>query len=627
MLRAQTLAAIRGGDTLFQNVSLTIRVGDRVALVGPNGAGKTTLLGFLSGETEPDSGRVSLDDGEMMIFLHQEERAGDGLVWEEVTSGIGPILALEEELAVLSGRLDEPAAYERWAEAEEEFGRIGGYDYRHRVEEALMGLGLAQETWERPARELSGGQQTRVALARALVARPDILLLDEPTNHLDTDAVAWLTDHLSRSRSGVIIVSHDPGFLDQTTESTAVLDEHTLRVYPAPYERAMALRQAEKDRLTALAEAAVERKTTDEAFIQRFRAGSRAAQAKSRERQLERRLEKEAPLLERAEANRKVAPVAIRLGAGSGGGETLVRTAPLGIGYGDTPVVRTAPLTLERGQKIVISGPNGAGKSTLLKTLAGELAPIEGRVRWDERTRAAYYAQGHEGLDRDATVLETVVGDRALDTTRVRATLVRFGFAADEIGKRVGVLSGGEKSRLALARLALTEANLLLLDEPTNHLDPSTRAVLLDVLTHFGGAIVVTSHDEELLERLGATTWSIADGVLAADGRLPRADDVVDPHLSGWGVAAGTIPAPAAPATNGSGPQAQPRKDQGNQNQGNQNASARNVPEVQRGKKGKLHSTVGMTTAIILDRPAIEEPTNKKTKKKISRDRSSEGRR
>ena len=618
MLRAQALSAIRGGDVLFKNVSLTVRPGDRVALVGPNGAGKTTLLSFLSGEAEPEGGKVTREGGDSLIALKQEERAGKGTVWEEVTSGIGPILELEREIEELSTRLDDPDAYDRWAAAEEEFGRIGGYDYRHRVEEALTGLGLPEETWERRAQELSGGQQTRVALARALVARPDLLLLDEPTNHLDTDAVKWLTEHLGRSNSGVIIVSHDPAFLDQTTESTAVLDEETLRVYPAPYERAMALRQAEKDRLTALAQAALERKATDEAFIQRFRAGSRAAQAKSRERQLERRLEQEAPLIERAEAERKAAPVAIRLGAGSGGGETLVRTGPLAVGYGDKAIVRTAPLTLGRGQKIVVAGPNGAGKSTLLRTLAGDIAPLDGKVRWDERTRAAYYAQGHEGLDREMTVLETVLDGRALDITRVRALLDRFGFASDDIGKKVGVLSGGEKSRLALARLALTEANLLLLDEPTNHLDPRTRATLLDVLTHFGGAIVVTSHDEELLDRLGATTWTIADGLLSADGRTPRDDDQADSDLPGWGVTAGTVPAPpVATGTNGTGAP-QVRRDAGNR--------GRNEPEVQRGKKGKTFSTVGMTAAV-LDRPAIEEAADKKRKKKISRDRSSEGRR
>ncbi|MFN8514847.1 MAG: ATP-binding cassette domain-containing protein [Chloroflexia bacterium] len=209
----------------------------------------------------------------------------------------------------------------------------------------------------------------------------------------------------------------------------------------------MALRQAEKERLAALAAAAVERRQADEAFIQRFRAGSRAAQAKSRERQLARREAEDAPLIARAEADRKTALIAIRLGAGTGGGETLVRTGPLTVGY-DEPVLRTAPLVLGRTQKVVVAGPNGAGKSTLLKTLAGELGPIEGRVRWDHNTRAAYYAQGHEGSDRDLTVLETVVDGRTLDHTRVRALLSRFGFGADDIDKQVGVLSGGEKSCL-----------------------------------------------------------------------------------------------------------------------------------------------------------------------------------
>jgi ATP-binding cassette subfamily F protein 3 len=622
MLRAQALSAIRNAETLFQNVSLTVRPGDRIALVGPNGAGKTTLLRFLSGEDDPDAGRVLRDDADTLIALKQEERAGNGTVWEEVTSGIGPILELERELEDLSTRLDDPDAYDRWAAAEEEFGRIGGYDYRHRVEEALTGLGLPEETWERPAQQLSGGQQTRVALARALVARPDFLLMDEPTNHLDVDAVAWLTDHLSRSRSGVVIVSHDPEFLEGATENTAIIDDGTLKVYPAPYTQAMALRQAEKERLAALAAAAVERRQADEAFIQRFRAGSRAAQAKSRERQLARREAEDAPLIERAEANRKAAPIAIRLGAGTGGGETLVRTGPLTVGY-DEPVLRTAPLVLGRTQKVVVAGPNGAGKSTLLKTLAGELGPIEGRVRWDHNTRAAYYAQGHEGLDRDLTVLETVVDGRTLEHTRVRALLSRFGFPADDIDKKVAVLSGGEKSRLALARLALAEANLLLLDEPTNHLDPSTRAVLLEVITRFGGAIVVTTHDEELLERLGATTWTIEDGILAADGRVPRPEDIADPDLLTWGVPAGTIPQPPAATTPAPDTQFAIRRDGASQES---QRTSRNEREVQRGKRGKTHTTVGMGTTIIA-RPPVEEAVDKKKKKKVSRDRSSEGRR
>ena len=622
MLRAQALSAVRGGDTLFQNVSLTVRPGDRVALVGPNGSGKTTLLSFLSGEQEPDAGRVTLEEGSMLISLHQEERAGTGTVWEEVTRGIGPLLALEREMEELAERLAEPDAFDRWGEVEEEFGRLGGYDYRHRVEAALGGLGLPEETWQRPAQELSGGQQTRVALARALVARPDFLLLDEPTNHLDADAVVWLTDHLSRSRSGIVIVSHDSAFLDATTTSTAVLDEGTLRVYPAPYTRAMALRQAERERLAALAAAAAERRAVDEAFIQRFREGSRAAQAKSREKQLARRLEQEAPLLERAEAQRKAAPVALRLGAGAGGGEVLVETGPLVIGYGQTVVVRTPPLVLGRAQKVVVAGPNGSGKSTLLKTLAGELRPISGLVRWDERTRASYYAQGHEGLDRELTVLETATGGRALDITRVRALLSRFGFTADDIDKRVRALSGGEKSRLALARLALAEANLLLLDEPTNHLDPQTRAVLLDVLTHFGGTIVVTSHDEELLERLGATTWTIEDGVLSADGRVPRDEDVTDPDLLRWGVPAGTLPPPPAVEE-----QAGPawREPAGKDGRGRRDGA----PEKQRGK-GRLYSTAGMAV-VEAGRPAITDGADgsdkKRKKKKVSRDRSTEGRR
>jgi ABC-type transport system involved in cytochrome c biogenesis ATPase subunit len=280
-------------------------------------------------------------------------------------------------------------------------------------------------------------------------------------------------------------------------------------------------------------------------------------------------------------------------------------------------------LTLAREQQVVIAGPNGIGKSTVLMTLAGVLPPLAGLVRWHPNTRVAYYAQGHEGLDRERTVLETVMGDTALDLTRVRALLARFGFAATDLATRVGSLSGGEKSRLALARLALADANLLLLDEPTNHLDPQTRAALLDVLTHYGGAIVVTTHDEELLERLGAETWTIADGCLSTEGRLPRADDVADPDLARWGVPAGTAAdAPALATLALAGHNGQTPKDLAEKGRRRDRTG---TPEIPRGKK-QLHSTAGMT-ATVLDRPAIEEPRDKKRKKKTSRDRSSEGRR
>ena len=285
---------------------------------------------------------------------------------------------------------------------------------------------------------------------------------------------------------------------------------------------------------------------------------------------MERRLEQEAPLIEQAEANRKVTPIAIRLGGGVGGGESLVRTGPLTIGYDKTAIVRTAPITLGRGQKIVIAGPNGAGKSTLLRTLVGELSlPSPASCAGTSGPRAAYYAQGHEGLDRELTVLETVQDGRAIDLTRVRALLSRFGFESDDIGKKAGVLSGGEKSRLALARLALTEANLLLLDEPTNHLDPRTRATLLDVLAHFGGAIVVTSHDEELLE-----TARCDD--LDDRGRRPRRRRPCParggPHLTpicrGWGIPAGTLPELPTLATPGRSGAARARPGEGRKRAG-----------------------------------------------------------
>jgi len=513
ILTVENLAKSYGAHTLFTGVRFQLLERDRVGLVGPNGAGKSTLLRIIVGEEAPDDGSIVLQRGLRLGYLPQQATVPSGCtVLEAALDAFAHVRALEDELLQLTERLASArdpgeqaqllAAYERTSLR---FEAAGGYDLALRARQVLAGLGFRDDQLAWPVEQLSGGQRTRLALARALLADPDLLLLDEPTNHLDLAALDWLETFLQRWRGAVLVVSHDRYFLDQVTSRTLELAFGRLEEYPGNYSQYLELRAKRfAERLAAYeAQQAYIRK--EEAFIQRYRAGQRAREARGRATKLAR--------LERLERPREVARLHVTLPASGSSSRTVLATSPLAIGYPGFCLFRTPELTVQRGDRIAIVGPNGAGKSTLLRTLIGELRPLEGSIRYGNNIKPAYLAQEPQ-LDEERTILDTLLRRHAFSEEEARRFAARFLFEGDEVFKPVGALSGGERRRLALALLALERANLFFLDEPTNHLDLPSREALEAVLADFDGTIVFVSHDRYFIDRLATTVWAIEDGQL-----------------------------------------------------------------------------------------------------------------
>ena len=494
-----------GDRELLHDVSFRLAHSDRVGLVGPNGTGKTTLLRIAAGLDEPDAGTVAYARGTRLGFLRQELlESATGTVEEHARGAAAHLRELEDELHALESRLGDADAgtLERYADLQHHFDHAGGYDFEATLRRVLAGLGLA-ELMSREVATLSGGERTRLGLARLLLDDPDILLLDEPTNHLDVSALEWLERFLVERDVTALVSSHDRWFLDKVTSRTLSIEDRTVVEYKGSYTQ-YARQRAEREaaQATAAARQAEEIARTEE-FIRRYGAGQRSKEARGRGKKLAR--------LERIEAPTQSARHTWRLEAADLGSETVLETTSLEAGH-DRPVVRTGPLRIGRDARVAVVGPNGAGKTTLVRTLVGDLPPLEGYVSAAPMVRVAYLEQAQSELAGDATVLETLRAASGLEDQPARDLLARFLFRGDEVDRRVGVLSGGERARLALARLALREANLLVLDEPTNHLDLAAREQLERVLADFGGTLLFVSHDRYFIDKLASELWLIDDG-------------------------------------------------------------------------------------------------------------------
>jgi ATP-binding cassette subfamily F protein 3 len=369
----------------------------------------------------------------------------------------------------------------------------------------LSGLGLDKRDWAKPLESLSGGQRSRAALAKALLAGPDLLLMDEPTNHLDIRGLQWLESFLRRWPGTVIVASHDRYFLDSVASRIWHIDNGRLKAYLGNYSKFNGLLEAEVSRQRRQHEAQQEVIEKEEAFIRRYRAGQRAREARGRAKKLAR--------LERIEAPSRARRATLQLKAGRSA-ELVFSAAGLGAGYGDSVVLRAGDPEVVRSARIALIGPNGSGKTTLLKTIAGRLDPVEGRTRLGEGVSAAHYWQEAENLNDGSTVLEELLRDSAIGLQQARDLLGRFLFSGDDVDKLVGMLSGGERSRLALAKLVVSGANFLLLDEPTNHLDIPSRQALEEALASYTGTFIFASHDRRLISRLATSLWLIEDGRL-----------------------------------------------------------------------------------------------------------------
>ncbi len=515
LANASDLGRQYAGDPIFLGMRFEIRAGRRIGLVGPNGAGKTTLMKLLAGTDEPDYGHLHVRPGVRVGLLKQEPDFGaDATLIEVARSGLATLMELQGELEEAAQELSEAEddddrrrASARYEQLRDRMEHQDAYSIEHRVEEVLGGLGFATGDFGRRAGTFSGGQQSRLMLAKLLLQAPDLMLLDEPSNHLDIETTEWLESYLSRQPVAMVIVSHDRYFLDRTVEAIWELYEGKLEVYPGNYSQYWKLRGERAKVLDRQAEKQKAEVADLEGYIRRYGAGQRAKQAKDREKKLA-RVESE-----RVETMREIVGPVMGFGEVDRVGDVAIEARALTKGY-DRPLFSGLDLQVRRGQRVGILGPNGAGKSTLLKCLIGREKADAGEVKIGHKVLIGYYDQGLESLPPETTVVRAVWPEDDPEWVEQdgRSLLARFGLPGDLAMQPVGKLSGGEKGKAALARLAATGANVLVLDEPTNHLDLWSCEALERSLREYEGTVLVVSHDRYFLNAVAQRLIVVSGG-------------------------------------------------------------------------------------------------------------------
>ena len=529
LVRLEGVVREVGTFVILDGVTAAIAAGERVGLVGPNGGGKTTLLRIVSGRDEPDRGTCARKRGLTLGLLSQEAHLDDAFM-------AAPDLraAVRHGAAHLERMADELARMEHaghvaggdYADLQHRFEVLGGYTLDQRVDGALSGLGFARSEWARPPTAISGGQQTRAALARLVIADPDLLLLDEPTNHLDLGAIEWLEEHLRRRSGALLVASHDRAFLDATVTRIWELRDRRLTIFRGDYSafhRQRQERDVRAEREADTQDQAIEREIE---LVQRYRSQRKHTKMHEHEARLERL---RAERLDRPRSGRSLAmPGHALTGGPVRSGELVIRLDDLAVGYlpgrgalaadgseAAAPVrVAGAPfLAARRGERIGIVGPNGAGKTTLLRTIAGDLPPLDGSLSFGHNVQPGYLAQLRDAAIPGATVLDAVLEAIPVTPGEARGYLARFLFRGDDVFKEVRLLSGGERSRLELALLGILPSNLLLLDEPTNHLDIAAREAIERFLQDVPATLLVVSHDRRLLDTVCERLWVVEDGL------------------------------------------------------------------------------------------------------------------
>jgi ATP-binding cassette, subfamily F, member 3 len=505
------------GKEILTGASLLIRPGDRLALLGPNGTGKSTALKLLSGELVTDAGDVRMLGRATVAYLQQsQQQSGDGSVLDALLEPFAHLRAMHDEMALLEARLGaaDPADLKRYGELQERYRIEGGYDIESRVRALTEEVGLAAADLARSVTTLSGGERGRLELAKVLARQPDLLLLDEPTNHLDLAAIERLEAHLNDYPGAFLVVSHDRAFIQHTCREIIELEDGDFVRYAYPYDKYVVERDARLERARIEYERQKEHVEKTENFIRKNLAGQNTKQAQSRRRMLE-KLER----LEKPEDNWQLAgKIALRFSAGGDlGGKEIIRAPNITVGYPDKPILKDVTVNIYRGDRVGIVGPNGCGKSTLIKTLVGDLPPLAGTVERGSSVRLGYFDQKLSSLLEDRTAIEEIQSVRDdLSPEVVRQYLSKFRFFGDDPFRTVRGFSGGERSRLALAKMLLFPRNVLVMDEPTNHLDIPARETLEHALDGFDGTLVVISHDRYFLDRICKRLYVFTDNGLEA---------------------------------------------------------------------------------------------------------------
>ena len=547
LLTVSSLAKSYGPTDIFSGVSFSVVKGARMAIVGPNGIGKTTLMRILVGVDEPTSGAVSRTRGVRIGYLSQEaDFQMTGTIWTACESVFDHFKAEQEELHRLEGLMSDPAqaeeVMERYGKLQEDFERRGGYIYTTKIRQVLTGLGFSEADYQLDLDHLSGGQRTRGFLARLLLEDPDLLLLDEPTNHLDIAAVEWLEGYLSQWEGAAIIISHDRFFLDKASNVILEMFPGATETYRGNYSAYLKQRAERMARRQEVFDSEKEKLQKEMEYIRKNVAGQNVLQAKGKLKRLSRIIQAieqigmEAALKQKwsetageisvttsilsvEEAGRRInslqSPVRqlpnlhLRLAQAARSGDMVIRTENLKVGFSDKFLFSSPNIDLRRGDCAALIGPNGAGKSTFLKTILGQIPPLAGEVTLGESLHIGYFAQAHESLDPKKSVIDEIIGVTNWLPQKAREYLGKYLFSGDDAFKMVSMLSGGERGRLALAKLALQDTNLLLLDEPTNHLDIPSQEILEAVLDDYQGTILLVTHDRYLVDAIATQIWEI----------------------------------------------------------------------------------------------------------------------
>ncbi|MEW6129136.1 MAG: ABC-F family ATP-binding cassette domain-containing protein [Acidobacteriota bacterium] len=502
LFRLDEVVKFYGAHSVLRGVTFQINPAERVGLVGRNGAGKTTIFRLITHIEEPDEGEVSLLKGLRVGLLEQRPTFdSDTSVRDQALSVFNQFQSMESEMTRLEHLMGEKEGDElheimqTYSDLRHAYEMEGGFSYHARAESVLVGLGFRQEDFSQPARVLSGGQKSRLALAKLLLTEPDILLLDEPTNHLDVNAVEWLEDFLSEYKKAFVIISHDRFLLDKLATKIIEIDGGRANIYTGNYSAYV--RQREEQRLVQMREYEKQQELIEqtEEFIRRNLAGQKTKQAKSRRNMLE-RMERVESVSEQQSTNFKMQTVART-------GDNVLAVSDLAVGYGTHKLASNINFLLHRGERLGVIGANGTGKTTFLKTIIGDLEPLEGGTTWGANVNLEFFDQELSGLNDTAIVIDEMatIAPRA-SVGDLRGYLARFLFTGDDIYKPVSALSGGERSRLALAKLIYSRANVLVLDEPTNHLDIPSREALENSLAEYQGTIITVSHDRYFLDKI-----------------------------------------------------------------------------------------------------------------------------